>query len=118
MTSKSQRDFHQSTEMSDPDAKKRGPPGAGACPGHTHERGGITAEARTNGDHGHAAETERRRVGLVRVQDPNTVITAEVAVRAGSERKEERKFEERVEAGQLIHLPFGAETQLWMLKRH
>lgn len=45
--------------------------------------GGITAEVRTNGDHGHAAGTGRRKLSLAQVQGPNTVITAEVAVRAG-----------------------------------
>lgn len=35
----------------------------------------------------------------------------------GSERKGVRKCAERVEAGLLIHLPSGAETQLWMHKR-
>lgn len=115
--SKIQRDFQQRTERSDPDEKTGGPPRVGACPGHTHERGDITAEVRTNGDHDHAAGTGRRRQGLVQVQGPNTVIIAEVAVRAGSERKGVRKCAERAEAGLLIHLPSGAETQLWMHKR-
>lgn len=35
----------------------------------------------------------------------------------GSERKGVRKCAERVKAGLLIHLPSGAETQLWMHKR-
>lgn len=43
----------------------------------------ITAEVGTNGDHAHAAGKGRRRLSLARVQGPNTVITAEVAVRAG-----------------------------------
>lgn len=97
--SKIQRDFQQRTERSDPDEKTGGPPRVGACPGHTHERGDITAEVRTNGDHDHAAGTGRRRQGLVQVQGPNTVIIAEVAVRAGSERKGVRKCAERAEAG-------------------
>lgn len=111
------RDSQQRTERSGPDAKTGGPPRAGACPGHTHERGGITAKVRTNGDPDHAAGTGKRRLGLAQVQGPNTVIIAEVAVRAGSERKEVRRRAERVEAGLLIHLPSGAETQLWMHKR-
>lgn len=45
--------------------------------------GGIIAEVGTNGGHDRAAGTGRRRLGLAQVQDPNTVITAEVAVRAG-----------------------------------
>lgn len=126
---------------------------------------GLTAKVRTSGDH--AAGTGRRKLGLARVQGPNTGIIAEVAVRAGerssnlnyhhilfelsifellscmytillvinsmlidfnfcnffwvvpsgSERKGVRKCAERVEAGLLIHLPSGAETQLWMHKR-
>lgn len=116
-SSKSQRDFLQKMERSDPDAKTGGLPRAGVCPGHTHERGGTTAEVGTNGDHGHAAGTGRRRPGLAQVQGPNTVIIVEVAVRAGNERKRVRKCAERVEAGLLIHLPSGAETQLWMHKR-
>lgn len=117
MSSKSQRDFQQSMERSDPDAKTGGPPREGACLGHTHERGDITAKVRTNGDHDRAAGTERRRPGLAQVQGPNTVIIAEVAVKAEIERKGVRKCAERVEAGLLIHLPSGAETQLWMHKR-
>lgn len=35
----------------------------------------------------------------------------------GSERKGVRKCAKGVEAGLLIHLPSGAETQLWMHKR-
>lgn len=104
-------------ERSGPDAKTGSPPRAGVCPGHTQERGGITAKVRTKGDRDHAAGTRRGRLGLARVQGPNTVIIAEVAVRAGSERKGLRKCAERVEAGLLIHLPSGAETQLWMHKR-
>lgn len=104
-------------ERSDPGAKTGGPPRTAACPGHTHERGGLTAKVRTNGDRDHAVGTGRRRLGLAQVQGPNTVITAKVAVRAGSERKGVRKCAERVEAGLLIHLPSGAETQLWMHKR-
>lgn len=45
--------------------------------------GGITAEVGTSGDHGHAAGTGRRRLGLAQVPGPNTVIIAEVAARAG-----------------------------------
>lgn len=44
---------------------------------------GITAEVGTSGDQDHAAETRRRRPGLARVQGPNIVTIAEVAVRAG-----------------------------------
>lgn len=40
-----------------------------------------------------------------------------VVVTPGSERKGVRKYAERVEAGLLIHLPSGAETQQWMHKR-
>lgn len=104
-------------ERSDPGAKTGSLPRAEACPGHTHERGGITAEVGTNDDHDHAAETKRRRLGRVQVQGPNTIIIVEVAVRAGSGKKGVRKCAERVEAGLLIHLPSGAETQLWTHKR-
>lgn len=45
--------------------------------------GGITAEAGTNGGRDRVAGTGRRRLGLAQVQGPNTVIIAEVAVRAG-----------------------------------
>lgn len=45
--------------------------------------GGITAEVRTKGDRGHEAGTGRRRLGLVQVQGPNIIITAEVVVKAG-----------------------------------
>lgn len=117
MSSKSRRGFQQRMEKSDPDAKTGDPPRDGACPGHTHERGGIIAEVGTNGDRDHAAGTGRRRLGLAQVQGENNVITARVAVRAGSERKGVRKCAERVEAGLLLHLPSGAETQLWMHKR-
>lgn len=117
MSSKSKRDFQQRMGRRDPDAKTGGPPKAGVCPGHTHERGGITVEVGTNGVHGHAAGTGRRRLGLAQVHGPNTAIIAEVAARAGSERKGVRKCAERVEAGLLIHLSSGAETQLWMHKR-
>lgn len=44
--------------------------------------GGITARVGTNGDPDHVAGTGRR-LGLVQAQGPNTVTTAEVAVRAG-----------------------------------
>lgn len=44
---------------------------------------GITAEVGTSGDQDHAAGTRRRRPGLARVQGPNIVTIAEVAVRAG-----------------------------------
>lgn len=43
----------------------------------------ITAKAGTNGDHGHEAGTGGRSWGLVQAQGPNTIITVEVAVRAG-----------------------------------
>lgn len=76
-------------ERSDPDAKTGDPQRAGACPGHTPERDGLTAKVRTNGDR--AAGTRRRKLGLALVQGPNTVIIAKVAVRAGSERKGVRK---------------------------
>ena len=45
--------------------------------------GGITAEVETSGDHDHAAGTRRRRPGPAQVLGPNTVIIAEVAVKAG-----------------------------------
>lgn len=114
---KTQRDFQQSMERSDPGAKTGGHPRAEACPGHSHERGGITAEVGTNGDLDHAAGTGRRRPGLGRGQGANTVIIAEVAVKAESGRKGVRKCAERVEAGPLIHLPSEAAIQLWMHKR-
>lgn len=79
-------------ETSDPDAKTGNPPRAAAPPGHTHERDGLTVKVRTNGDHDHVAATgRRRRRSLARVRGPNTAITAEVAVKAGSERKGVRK---------------------------
>lgn len=43
----------------------------------------ITAKAGTNGDRGHVAGTRGRSRGLVQVRGPNTIITVEVAVRAG-----------------------------------
>lgn len=104
-------------ERSDPGARTGSRRRAGACPGRTQERDATTAEVGTNGDHDHAAGTGRRRLGLAQVQGPNTVIIAEVAVRAGKERNGRRKCAERVEAGLLIHLPSGAETQLWMHRR-
>lgn len=116
-SSKSKRDFRQRMERSDPDVKTGSPPGVEACPGHTRERGGIAAGVGTNDDHDHTAGKGRRRPGLAQVQGPNTDITAEVAARAGSERKGVRKCAERVKAGLLIHLRSGAETQLWMPKR-
>lgn len=45
--------------------------------------GGITAEVGTKDDRGHEAGTGRRRLGLVQVQGPNIIITAEVVVKAG-----------------------------------
>lgn len=51
----------------------------------------ITAKAGTNGDRGHVAGTRRRSRGLVQVRGPNTIITVEVAVRAGWFKKEKQQ---------------------------
>lgn len=48
---------------------------------------------------------------LYAINNVNLVVPPEI------ERKGVRKCAERVEAGLLIHLPSGAETQLWMHKR-
>ena len=45
--------------------------------------GGITAKARTSGDHGHAAGTGRGRHGLGQVPEPNTGTVAKAVVKAG-----------------------------------
>lgn len=45
--------------------------------------GTTTAKAGTNGDRVHVAGTGGRNRGLVQVRGPNTIITVEVAVRAG-----------------------------------
>lgn len=91
------KDSQQRLERSDPDARTRGPPRGGACPGHIHERGGLAAEVRTNGGHDHTAVTRRRRPGLAHGQGPNIVTIAEVAVRAGSRRKSQKKYAKRIE---------------------
>lgn len=117
MNRKTKRDFRQRTERNVPGARTGSLQRAGACPGHTPERDGITAEVGTSGDQDHAAETRRRRPGLARVQGPNIVTIAEVAVRAGSIRKGLKRCAGRAEAGLLVHPPSEAETQPWMLKR-
>lgn len=104
-------------ERSDADAKTGSPPEAEAFLGHTRERGGIAAEVGRNGDRSHEAGIRRRKQSLAQDQGPNIGTVAEVAVRAGSERKELRKCAERVEVFLPVHLPSGAETQLWMHKR-
>lgn len=103
--------------MSDPDTETERPPRDGALPGHTLERGNIAAKAGTNGDHGHVAGTKGRSQGLVQVQGQNTIITVEVVVRAGIERKRMTECAERVGAELPVHLPSEAETQQWMHKR-
>lgn len=45
--------------------------------------GAITAKAGTNGDRVHVVGTGGRSRGLVQVRGPNTIITVEVAVKAG-----------------------------------
>lgn len=115
----SMRDYRQRTEKRGPDVGTGGPPRGGAFLGHTRRRNDIAAEVETNGDRDHTVGTRRRRQwqGLTPGRGPNTDIIAEVAVRAGNERKGLKKYAERAEVDLLIHLPSGDATQLWMHKK-